>query len=481
MRRPGRQPLTHWRLWLSALLTIAASVTAGKSISANTELASDDYTAQVAAAVVAFDYVDIPPDVLATAEILIADSIAVTVGAHHVELLNQMETILEVDGGDSLILHSGNRGTVLEAVYLNSLAANMLDFDDSHIETGHPGASIIQPALVLAARYGKSREELLEAIVAGYEFNIRWARAAFNFPGKLQGPWSSGLLQAYGTAVMAAKLLDLDEGQIRRALFFMAANMPLPVNQKVGILPGQTLSSLKNNYGFAAQGAVLAVLTAQTSAQAEETVLDGDQGLWRMMAVPVFKPEYLLADLGSTWEIKNVQLKPYAACRYMHSALDALLLMQPQVNTETIASIDVYTYDMAFNALANTQPGNLLELQFSLPQIFGMALTGQSLIDIRAADIDNPTAQRIARKVALHRDPQYQQLFTENRLPARVEVRLVDGTVLSQEVLIAKGEADNPMSALEHRKKVLELIGSSPHEQVREYAHQHIKLLEPSS
>ncbi len=197
--------------------------------------------------------------------------------------------------------------------------------------------------------------------------------------------------------------------------------------------------------------------------------------------MPVFKSEYLLADLGSTWEIKNVQLKPYAACRYMHSALDALLLMQPQVNTETIASIDVYTYDMAFNLLPNTQPGNLLELQFSLPQIFGMALTGQSLIDIRAGDIDNPPAQRIARKVALHRDPRYQQLFTENRLPARVEVRLVDGTVLSQEVLIAKGEADNPMSALEHRNKVFELIDSSPHEWVREYAYQHIKLQEPSS
>ena len=154
--------------------------------------------------------------------------------------------------------------------------ANMLEFDDSHIETGHPGASIIQPALVLAEKHGKSREELVEAIVAGYEFNIRWARAAFNFPDKFSGPWSSSLLQAYGTTVMASKLLDLDESQIRRAFFFMAANMPLPVNQKVGILPGQTLSSLKNNYGFAAQGAVLAVLTALTDAQAEETVLDGD-------------------------------------------------------------------------------------------------------------------------------------------------------------------------------------------------------------
>ena len=440
-----------------------------------------DYTAQVAAAIVDFNFRDIPPEILNTADTLIADSLAVTVGAHHIALLNQLESILEVDGGESLILHSGRRGSLLEAVYLNALAANMLDFDDSHIETGHPGASIIQPALVLAEKHGKSREELVEAIVAGYEFNIRWARAAFNFPDKFSGPWSSSLLQAYGTTVMASKLLDLDESQIRRALFFMAANMPLPVNQKVGILPGQTLSSLKNNYGFAAQGAVLAVLTALTDAQAEETVLDGDQGLWRMMAVPQFNPQYLLADLGQTWEIEQVQLKPYAACRYMHSALDALLSIQRQMGENDIAAIEVHTYEMAYNALSNADPKNLLQLQFSLPQIFGMALMGESLIDIRESDIHNADAREIAKNVSLHQNARYQELFKKNMLPARVVVKLENGEEISEEVLVAKGESSNPMTDQEHQHKVSELIASSPHATVREYAYRIISAEEPES
>ncbi|MEK9655518.1 MAG: hypothetical protein VW202_07415, partial [Halieaceae bacterium] len=70
-----------------------------------------DYTAQVAAAIVDFNFRDIPPEILNTADTLIADSLAVTVGAHHIALLNQLESILEVDGGESLILHSGRRGS----------------------------------------------------------------------------------------------------------------------------------------------------------------------------------------------------------------------------------------------------------------------------------------------------------------------------------------------------------------------------------
>ena len=139
---------------------------------------------------------------------------AVAVGAHHVALLAEIESLLEVDGGESLILASGNRGSLLEAVYMNALSANLMDFDDAHVDTGHPGASIVQPALVLAERHGNSREEVLEAVVAGYELGIRWGRAFFSYPDKFEGPWSSAMLQSFATVVTASKLLNLTEEEI---------------------------------------------------------------------------------------------------------------------------------------------------------------------------------------------------------------------------------------------------------------------------
>lgn len=431
------------------------------------------YTALVAGAVVAFDFKDIPAPVIAKVEQLIADSVAVAVGAHHIGLMNDLEEILEVNGGDSLILHSGKQGKLLEAVYLNAMAANMLDFDDSHVLTGHPGASIIQPALVIAQRYGNSREELIEAIVAGYEFNIRWSRAAFDFPAQLKGPWSSALLQAYGTTIATAKLLKLNQEQLQRAMYFMAAQMPLPVYQKLGLVPGQTVSALKNNYGQSAWGAVHAVLTARTGAQADGTVLDGDQGLWRMMGSPRFHPEELVKDLGSHWETLGVQIKPYAACRWMHAPIDGLLALREQIpSAAAVKSIDVYSYDIAIDFLSKPNPDSLLELQFSLPHVFGLALAGESLIAMSEAQINNAAALSLAEKVTLHKDDRYQGLFVKKMLPAKVVITLTDGTVLEQEVLVPKGEESNPIASDEHRLKITTLIESSPHVNVREYANE---------
>jgi 2-methylcitrate dehydratase PrpD len=430
----------------------------------------NDLTEQVAAAIVAFDYRDISPEALSKAEQLIADSVAVAMGAHHIALMDDLEQIFEVNGGDSLILHSGNRGELLEAVYLNSMASNMLDFDDSHVETGHPGASIIQPALVLAARFGKSREDLIEAVVAGYEFNIRWARAVFNYPEKLKGPWSSATLQAFGTLVTAGKLLDLDRETLQRALFFAAANMPLPVFQKVGLLPGQTTSALKNNYGQASHSAVLAVLTARAGAQADGTVLDGDQGLWRMMAAKEFHPENVLKDLGARWEILGVQIKPYAACRWMHSSLDALIALRDDIQAGRIKRIDVYTYRIAVNALSGREPSDLLALQFSLPHIFGLVLSGESLIYLRESGIAHQGALEISRKVHVHFDENYEAIFHENMLPSKVVVTLEDGSRLEKEVLVPLGSETNPIGASQHREKVRTLIDSSPHDDARSYA-----------
>ena len=134
-------------------------------------------TQRVANEIVAFDYDDIPPEVIEKADQLIRDSLACAVGAHANPTLESLQQIIEPSGGDCLILHSGKQGKLLEAVFLNSQAANMLDFDDAHTNLGHPGATIVPPALAIAQKYGKSREELIEAVVAGYEFNLRWARA----------------------------------------------------------------------------------------------------------------------------------------------------------------------------------------------------------------------------------------------------------------------------------------------------------------
>ena len=438
-------------------------------------------TMRVAEAIVAFDFEDVPDDVRARAHQLICDSAACAVGAHGSDTMRVLDDVIEPGGGPCLILHSGRSGRLLDAVWLNSQAANMLDFDDSHPSLGHPGATIVPPALAIAQRFDKSLAEVTEAVVAGYEFGLRWAAAVFDYEGKLDGPWSPALLQAFGSYVTAAKLLDLDEAQVARGLYFAAAGMPLPVIQKAGINVGETMNGLKNYYGQTSQAMALAALVARRDVHAGTDVLDGEQGLWRMMSATEFKPDALLADLGTDWRTLEVQIKPYSSCRWSHAAIDAMLHLAPRIATGEVERIDVQTYELAATACSSTHPNTTFEMSFSIPHFLGMVLEGHSLTLLNEASLTDPAVLELSERVTLTVDPMMQQHFDEGRMPARVIVTLGDGRILEHEVLVMKGEPDNPIPDDEHAAKVRALVDSSPHDHVREYAYNLIQTSDSTS
>lgn len=431
---------------------------------------SPNLTEQVGQAVVAFNYEQLPPEVIAKTESLIRDSIACAVGAHASEALLKYEAIFGPNGGDCTLLYSGEKAKLLEAVALNSQAANMLDFDDAHTNLGHPGATIVPVAVTIAEKYGKSREEVIEAVAAGYEFNLRWARAVFDYEGKMAGPWSIALLQSYGAYVTAAKLLDLDETQVSRGLYFAAAGMPLPVAQKTGINPGQTMNGMKNYYGQTSHSMVQAALLAKAGIYSDTEVLDGDQGLWRMMGVKKFHEDRVLAKIGREWLIHEMQLKPYSACRWNHAAIDAIYELAPQFKLSDVKQIDVYTFQSAVSACSKTDPKSTFELSFSIPHCFGMALHGQSLILLSEDSIKDKAVLDTSRLVKVHFDKKMEALFGKGKLPARVKVTLKNGKILEKEVITMKGEPEKPIPADEHAAKIEALIDSNPDEELQTHA-----------
>jgi 2-methylcitrate dehydratase PrpD len=453
-----------------SLVAVVVLVVPSFASAQGTKKESKNLTQRVAHEIVEFDYAGLPPEVIAKTETLIRDSLACAVGAHSSEALLAYEEIIGPNGGDCLIFHSGKKGKLLEAVALNSQAANMLDFDDAHTNLGHPGATIVPVALTIAQKYGKSREEVIEAVAAAYEFNLRWARAVFDYEGKMAGPWSIALLQSYGAYVTAAKLLDLDETQVARGLYFAAAGMPLPVAQKTGLNPGQTMNGMKNYYGQASHSMVQAALLAKAGIYSDTEVLDGDQGLWRMMGAKEFHEERVLANLGKDWLIHEMQLKPYSACRWNHAAIDALGELAPQFKPSDLKQIDIHTFQSAVNACSKTDPASTFEVSFSLPHCFGMLLEGHSLILLSEKSVKDEAVLALSRKVKVHLDEKMEALFAKGKLPARVVVTLKDGKTLEKEVLDMKGERGNPIPDEEHAAKVRALIDSSPHENVRGYA-----------
>jgi hypothetical protein len=213
-----------------------------------------------------------------------------------------------------------------------------------------------------------------------------------------------------------------------------------------------------------------AALIAKAGVYSDTTVLDGDQGLWRMMGAKEFHEDRVLADIGTEWLIMEMQLKPYSACRWNHAAIDALYALAPQFSPSDVKQIDVYTFRSAVNACSKTDPNNTFELSFSIPHCFGMLLKDQSLVLLAEESVRDQDVLALSRLVKIHLDDKLEALFAKGKLPSRVVVTLKNGKTLEKEVLTMKGEPENRIPAEEHAEKVRALIDSSPHETVKEYA-----------
>ena len=167
-----------------------------------------------------------------------------------------------------------------------------------------------------------------------------------------------------------------------------------------------------------------------------------------------------------------VAVKPYASCRWSHAAVDGLYQLMPKFKSEQITKIDVYAFKFGATAVSGKHPTNMFEMQFSVPHVFAMALLNESLFYMQESSMTNTDVIALSEKVNVHFDQKYEDLFKTDKLPANVVVELKDGKQLEAEVLIMKGEPENPMSRKEHDNKVKVLIDSSPHANVKKYARQ---------
>ena len=92
------------------------------------------------------------------------------------------------------------------AAWCNGVLANVLDYDDGHrLTKGHPGAVVIPAALAAAQLADATAEELLVAVVVGYEIAIRAGVALHARDDGYHASGAWGGLGAAAAAVAAAR------------------------------------------------------------------------------------------------------------------------------------------------------------------------------------------------------------------------------------------------------------------------------------
>ncbi|TPK10442.1 MmgE/PrpD family protein [Mesorhizobium sp. B2-5-7] len=330
----------------------------------------------------------------------------------------------------------------LGALFANCAAASSLDVDDGHcLAAGHPGAAIVPAVLMEAARLGSDGRDVLTATALGYDVALRIA-AARRFTDTMS--FASGQWTGFGVAAAIGWLRGMQVDQLAHALAI--AGPEAPQNLPQGDCQA---SSVKGSSPWSTVSAVFAAGRAEAGMSGSIDLLD------RAHAYDVGA---LTADLGSRWLIAETYLKPYAACRYTHPVIDAVLaLVADRDPGLPIDRLVVEIFPEARKLPNEIAPKSLEGGQFSVPFAAALAaLRGAAAFrPLRPCSLMDPEVVALAAKVEIRYPHDLAGIFPR-RTPARVTMvagareRVID-------VPLPLGDANNPMDDLAVGEKLHDL------------------------
>jgi 2-methylcitrate dehydratase PrpD len=355
--------------------------------------------------------------------------------------------------GSTPLFGSGETAGMVGAALANGVAASALDLDDGHTLGGsiHPGAAIV-PALLAAADPGDQLEDLIAANLVAYEVAIRAGYLLWPEDRSHQAHMA-GTPAAIGGAVGCARLRHLDPGALRRALEIGAAHTPIAALQ---------FPQVKESLGWAAATAVGSALLAEAGFKDAGRGGDDAFGYRPHPPTPFDRPgsaDAFVSSLGSDYEIGRTYFKPYGACRFVHTAADALLsiLDEAGIGAEQVDRIEVATHREAAY-LDRQSPSAIEEGQYSFP--FALAALardpGRFPLRITQETIEDAATAELAGRVSVSHDPDLDRHYPED-YPSRVRLTTVDGETYERQELAAWGSTAKPLSEADLRRKLLAL------------------------
>jgi 2-methylcitrate dehydratase PrpD len=334
----------------------------------------------------------------------------------------------------------------LGAAFINAIAGNLLDYDDTHLRTViHPAAPVAPAVLALAEQRGLSGAAVLHAFILGAEVECRIGNAVS--PGHYARGWHiTASCGVFGAAAASARLLGLDAAQTSHALGVAAS-------QSSGLV--ENLSSPAKNVGVgnAARNGLFSALLAEAGYTAAPAAIEGALGWARAMGdVPALSE--ITGDLRTRWEVASNTYKPYPCGIVMHAVVDACLELRQEhaLTRAAIAQVTV-TGDQLLLDRGDRVVANERDARVSIHHCAAVALLfgAAGLKEFSEAAVHDPAV------VALRSLTQVRLNAASPKGAATVTIRTNDGRTLETTMLHPRGSASRPLSNLEIEDKVRDL------------------------
>lgn len=391
-------------------------------------------------------YEDLSAETQRQIKVRVLDSLACAIGAIGVEPITRLRNQIEKFGGRPLVtMIGGGKTSPDRAAIHNGALMQYLGFNDSFLSAkGSCQPSDTLPAVLAVSEYaGASGREFLTALAVAYQVKCRLCEVS---PVAAEG-FRHSTPGSYAIASGVAKALKLNREQTATAIAASAGANSSPRGPRES-RPSCCKSVLDRDSPFSMSQAVLLAMSSIT----------GDSKAFEAHGR---MPEIVAFDSEIDWgkedleAVRRTAIRQFNAEIHSQSALEAILYLRERqpCHPNQIERIELDTFDIAYNLLGGNEEGIEYQVRTepeayrSLPYLLAVALLDGEISSsqYKQERILRGDVQSLMRKVVVRPNRDFSDRFPEE-MPARVQIFLRDGQILTREKRDYEGFFSRPLS-----------------------------------
>lgn len=449
----------------------------------------ETYSQQIAEFATTLKLVDVPPEVVARAKLIILDGLGCGLFGANLEPTRILASVigkLEPDGGRCTVWGRNEKASAIHAALVNGTQVQGFELDDANPASIHSCAAVLPAALAAAEHVGAGQvdgERLLTAIIAGFEIGPRVGLCMNGNKILVKGWHAPGVFGVFPAAVAAGVVLGLTKEQMAHAIGIVA---PLAG----GLLATQFGSMVKR---------MLSARSSQSGVYSALLAAEGFTGIVKAFEEPYggycttftqsqndFDLTALTADLGTRWETMRISIKRHATVGTNLSSLDAIEEMMAEgLKAEDVDKVTVrMTQDGVHHSYWTPyEPTGLTAAQMHIGFCIATKLIeGEVFVDqMKQSNIGRPDLMALCERVTAVRDPEREAKGRPFARGATVEVLKKDGTMMTRTIDNFLGSLQRPMSSGQMAQKFRRLAATALDERKVTELEQFVQALDSKS
>lgn len=307
----------------------------------------------------------LPREVQDKAVDVVFDSVGAMIACSQLPEVIAIVKVLRQMGGEAQCTMIGHVGltSVVNAAMANGGMAHGDEADPVHLTSvgGHVAAGPVPTALAVGQWLGACGEDVLRAVVLGYEVGGRLMTIFYRERDYVARRfYPTAVVGAISSAVAAGVLFGLDRERMQVAMCLAAYQAAGPDNMTKD--PGHMGKTFQ--VGAANRNGVTAALLAREGCHAPLDILDGSHSLFdAYLGAPDAGPD-MLKDLGSYFSITDVMHKRYPVGSPNQAYLQGLfgLIERHRLGPEDIAEIVVQIPQRGLRRVPTTRHASISAL-----------------------------------------------------------------------------------------------------------------------